>query len=267
MVSAAHRDRLEAYTWWYPIVGRVPYRGFFERARRARGGGAARARRARRRRAPGDRLQHARLVRRSAALDDGARRRRCRWWRRSSTSSSTQTLYVPGEPAFNECAATFVGRSRRDGVLLRRARRDAARCDEARRRVGARRARAAGSSSATCGALRRALREPAAARRARERAARAAGGARPRARPRARGLGSGDDAVAAEQRAAAGRCSLYATAWTTFEAPGPDGDGDPGRRSRASGRRGARARAIPFAARRARSRPPSGNCKAASEPP
>jgi predicted aminopeptidase len=30
VLSGAYRDRLEPYTWWFPVVGRVPYKGYFD---------------------------------------------------------------------------------------------------------------------------------------------------------------------------------------------------------------------------------------------
>jgi predicted aminopeptidase len=30
VVSAAHADVLRPYTWWFPIVGRIPYKGYFD---------------------------------------------------------------------------------------------------------------------------------------------------------------------------------------------------------------------------------------------
>ena len=30
VLSAARKDRFELYTWWFPIVGRVPYKGYFD---------------------------------------------------------------------------------------------------------------------------------------------------------------------------------------------------------------------------------------------
>ena len=44
VLSAAYRDRLEAHRWWFPIVGRLPYKGFFrpEDALRAKEDFAAR---------------------------------------------------------------------------------------------------------------------------------------------------------------------------------------------------------------------------------
>ena len=31
LISASRKDRFEPYTWWFPVVGTVPYKGFFDR--------------------------------------------------------------------------------------------------------------------------------------------------------------------------------------------------------------------------------------------
>ena len=74
VLSGAYPDKLAPYTWWFPIVGRVPYKGFFDF-------GAARAaehdlvgERLRRLPATVAGVQHARLVQRSVAVHVTARR-------------------------------------------------------------------------------------------------------------------------------------------------------------------------------------------------
>jgi predicted aminopeptidase len=34
LVQAAYADRLESVTWWFPVIGSVPYRGYFDAAER-----------------------------------------------------------------------------------------------------------------------------------------------------------------------------------------------------------------------------------------
>lgn len=108
VLQAARRDRLESHTWWYPVAGRVPYRGFFDAADAE---------------AAGDRLAADGLdvdVRPAIAFSTLG------WFADPLLSSTAEgspeevvetvlhelfhaTVYVPGEPAFNESAATFAG--------------------------------------------------------------------------------------------------------------------------------------------------------------
>lgn len=143
VVSAACRDRLEAYSWRYPLVGRLPYRGFFARG----AADAAAARLA---------AQDLDVEVRSAVAFSTLG-----WFADPLLSTAASeppvavaetvlhelwhaTLFVPGEATFNESAATFVGNRGAVAFFCSGAGADPAhpeRCDEARRRWDATRAR------------------------------------------------------------------------------------------------------------------------------
>ena len=132
VLSAARRDRLAAHTWWYPLVGRLPYRGFFDR-------GAADAAA---RRLAGQGLDVE--VRPAVAFSTLG------WFADPLLSTAAEgsapevaetlihelfhaTLYVPGAASFNESAATFAGHRGAIAFFCGGPGDDGARCAEARR--------------------------------------------------------------------------------------------------------------------------------------
>jgi predicted aminopeptidase len=126
--SQLDRDRLERKTWWFPVVGRFPYKGFFDFAEAQRTADALRA----------DGLDV--TVGPSSAFSTLG------WFNDPLVSTTVKadsvtlvntvlhellhnTYFAKGDVAFNESFATFVGgrgaehffRARTDSALLRRA--------------------------------------------------------------------------------------------------------------------------------------------------
>jgi predicted aminopeptidase len=133
VVSAAHRDRLEAYLWRYPLVGRLPYRGFFQREAADAAAGALAAR---------DLDVDVRQALAFSTLG---------WFADPLLSTAASeapvavadtvlhelwhaTLFVPGQATFNESAATFAGHRGAVAFFCGGPGDDAGRCAEARRR-------------------------------------------------------------------------------------------------------------------------------------
>src|SRR5688572_30604813 len=108
VLSVAYRDKLEPYTWWFPIVGRVPYKGFFdfETARREAKSFDARGFDVVLRPSPAfstlgwfnDPLTSVALARDTLELVNTV-----------IHEVTHNTFYAPGQAAFNESFASFVG--------------------------------------------------------------------------------------------------------------------------------------------------------------
>ena len=128
VLSVAYRDRLALRTWWWPVVGRVPYKGFFDFAQ------------ARREQADYDRDGFDTDLRPSSAFSTLG------WFNDPLLSTTLRadstylvetvihellhnTVWINSDAAFNESFANFVGmqgalaffRERGDSVLTRRA--------------------------------------------------------------------------------------------------------------------------------------------------
>ena len=131
VLTASRQNALEPYTWWFPIVGRVPYKGFFDRDRAAAEAAALE------REGYDVYLRPAATFSTLGWFDDPLLRHLLKYDESFLVNlvlheTYHNTFYLRGQTAFNESLATFVGHrgaiaffaGRSDTVLLNEAERD-----------------------------------------------------------------------------------------------------------------------------------------------
>jgi len=131
VLSASRKDAFEAHTWWFPIVGRVPYKGWFDRAP------AEREERRLRERGLDTYLRPAGAFSSLGWFNDPLlstllRAPEVRLANTVIHEVTHNTFFAPGQAQFNESFATFVGGRGAIEFFCGRDGEDAPRCRQAR---------------------------------------------------------------------------------------------------------------------------------------